>query len=108
MPTSSHDLLNYRFFTLLIGTKGINWETALQQLPTNFQQKIKVVRLNQLGLSESVYHQLMSLCAIEETGALLIRPDGHVAYRQKVLKEVESIDFNQLFGQLFYKTNTVV
>ena len=101
-PTSSHDLLDYRFFTLLISRKGAHWETAIAQLPTAIQQKIKVVRLDQLGLSEIIFKQLLSLCAIAETGALLIRPDGHVAYRKKALIEGESNNFNQLFEQLFF------
>lgn len=103
-PTSSHDLLDYRLYTLLLREKGETWETALKQCPIAIQQKIKVIRLDQLGLSEIVFKQLISLCAIDETGALLIRPDGHVAYRKK-LTEGESIDFNQLFERLFFTRN---
>ena len=102
-PTSSHDLFDYHSFTLLIRAKGGHWETVLAQLPTTMQQKIKVVRLDQLGLSEIVFKQLIGLCTIDETGALLIRPDGHVAWREKQLIEGESIDCNQLFERLCFR-----
>ena len=100
-PSSSHDLLDYRLFTILLREKGTNWQTALQQFPAAIQQKINVVRLDQLGLSENVYHQLLELCAIEETGALLIRPDGHVAWRTKVLNENAEEELRQVFQHFF-------
>ncbi len=100
-PTSSHDLLDYRAYTLLLREEGEHWKTTLKQFPTVIQQKIKVVCIDQLGLAETVFKPLINLCAIDETGALLIRPDGHVAYRKKELIEGESIDFNQLLAQLF-------
>ena len=100
-PTSSHDLLDYRLFTLFIRAKGAHWETALAQLPSTIQQKIKVVRLNKLGLSESVFDQLTALSEIEDTGALLIRPDGHVAWRSKSLKGNTAEELAQVFQHFF-------
>jgi len=100
-PTSSHDLFDYQFFTLLIRVKGTHWETALQQLPSPIQQKIKVVRLDELGLSETVFDQLIALCKIEDTGALLIRPDGHVAWRIKTLKGNATEELAKVFQHFF-------
>lgn len=100
-PKSSHDLFDYSTFTLLTREKGAHWQTALQELPAAIKQKIKVVRLDQLGLSETVYHQLITLCAIEETGALLIRPDWHVAWRTKVLNGNAREKLRQVFQYFF-------
>ncbi|MCB9222240.1 MAG: FAD-dependent monooxygenase [Ignavibacteria bacterium] len=105
-PTSSHDLLDYRFFTLFIREKGRDWETALTQLSPAIQQKTKVVRLDELGLSETVYTALICLCEIEVTGALLIRPDGHVAWRIKTFEGDAVEKLQQVFQQFFQnKTN---
>lgn len=100
-PTSSHDLLDYRLFTLLTNSKGGHWKTALAQLPLAIQQKIKVVQLDQLGLSEIVFQQLISLCAIDKTGALLIRPDGHVAWRTQALKGNATEELEQVLSIFF-------
>ena len=105
-PTASHDLLDYRFFTFFIREKGSHWETALQQLPIIIQQKINVFRLDELGLSEKVYKELIALCEIDETGALLIRPDGHVAWRTKSFKGNPTEELQQVFQHFFQnKTN---
>ena len=105
-PTSSHDLLDYRFFTLFIREKGAHWKTALQQLPSTIQQKVKVVGVTELGLSAIVFDQLIALCEIKDTGALLIRPDGHVAWRAKVLKGNATEELQQVF-QHFFKTKQI-
>ena len=107
-PSSSHDLFDYRFFKLFIRAKGEHWKTALAQLPPTIQQKIKVVRIEELGLSETVFDQLIALCEIGETGALLIRPDGHVAWRTKTLKGNATEELQQVFQHFFQnKTNVV-
>ena len=103
LPASSHDLLDYRFFTLLIREDGVHWEEAITQLPSSIEQKTKVIRLDELGLSEPVYNELITLCEIDKTGALLIRPDGHVAWRTKTLKAnpLEELEF--VFQHFFKK-----
>ena len=83
----------------------MHWQTALEALPTALQQKIKLVPLDQLDLTETIFKRLINLCAIDATGALLIRPDGHVAWRKKQLITGESIDFNQLFEQLYFQNS---
>ncbi len=105
-PSSSQDLLDYRFFTLLIRAKGGHWETALAQLPSTIRQKTKVVRLDELGLSESVYSQLLNLCEIDEAGALLIRPDGHIAWRTESLNENPKEELLHVF-QHFFQIKTI-
>jgi 2,4-dichlorophenol 6-monooxygenase len=102
-PTSSHDLLDYCLFTLLIRAEGARWEESIAQLPTSIYQKIQVIRLDQLDLAEPVYNYLISICDIEESGAILIRPDGHVAWRVKSLKEDAHEELKQVF-QLVLKT----
>lgn len=101
VPTSSHDFLDYRFFTLFIREKGEHWETALRQLPSIIQEKIKVVRLKELGLEMPNFQNMVSFLAIDATGALLIRPDGHVAWRAKALKGNATEALQQVFQHFF-------
>ncbi|MFT4537453.1 MAG: 2,4-dichlorophenol 6-monooxygenase [Saprospiraceae bacterium] len=79
---SSHDLLDYDRFTLLIDSEGSGWASALDQLPEALKAIIVLKQLDQLQLSDVVYQNIIALCAIEPTGAILIRPDAHVAWRR--------------------------
>ncbi|MEO1258412.1 MAG: FAD-dependent monooxygenase [Bacteroidota bacterium] len=102
-PTSSHDLLDYRFYTLLIREKGTRWKTAAVELPSIIRQKIKIVRLDKLGLAETLFKELITLCEINETGALLIRPDGHVAWRANSLTGNANEILQKVFEHFFQK-----
>ena len=103
-PTSTHDLLDYQFYTLFTRAKNDPWKTALAQLPTTIQQKTKVVPIYELGLSKTVFDQLIALCEIDETGALLIRPDGHVAWRVKVFNGDHEKKLLKVFQKFFKLT----
>ncbi|MEM6320856.1 MAG: FAD-dependent monooxygenase [Bacteroidota bacterium] len=102
-PTASHDLLDYCYYTLFVREKGAPWEKAVRELPAAIRKSIKVIRLNELGLSETVFEELIALCEIEETGALLIRPDGHVAWRVNTLRGNAKAILQQVFAQFFQK-----
>jgi len=93
---SSHDLLGYDRFTLIVDIDGEIWAKALDQLPNKYKSIIDLKQLKKLNLSNPDYQSIKTLCEIESTGALLIRPDGHIAWRMishsgdpiNILKEV--------------------
>ncbi len=93
---SSHDLLGYDRFTLIVDIDGEIWAKALDQLPNKYKSIIDLKQLKKLNLSDPDYQSIKTLCEIESTGALLIRPDGHIAWRMishsgdpiNILKEV--------------------
>lgn len=82
---SSHDLLDYKRFTLLVSEEASHWEKAVKELPKTLRENLYFIRLDELELSEKVFSDLINLCEIEPTGAILVRPDGHVAWRLKRL-----------------------
>ncbi|MDQ2942849.1 MAG: FAD-dependent monooxygenase, partial [Candidatus Dormibacteraeota bacterium] len=68
--TSMLDLFGTHF-TLLAGPRGGSWRVAAGEVAN----QVRIPMLDQTVAWPSVY-------GIEESGAVLIRPDGHVAWRQ--------------------------
>lgn len=78
---SSHTLLNYGQWTLLnYGEKRLEIESGE---PAMSASKIKCIQIAELEIPAAGKHALINLCNIEPDGALLIRPDGHVAMQHK-------------------------
>lgn len=65
-------------FTLLTGLSGQAWKTAAQNLQLEFLDTIVV---GEPGY-EDPYAYWARVREINEAGALLVRPDGHIAWRQ--------------------------
>lgn len=78
---STLDFLNYEYFVLLIREQGQVWLQDLQGLTNDLKSIIKVVQLDHLQLNTGSFEALISLCEIDNTGTILIRPDGHIACR---------------------------
>ncbi len=77
---SSHDLIDYSSFALITGTRG-DWPSMVEQLSPDLLRQLKVVSLDELEAEPAARDELRSLCRLGDGGALLIRPDGHVAWR---------------------------
>jgi 2,4-dichlorophenol 6-monooxygenase len=71
---STLDLVGHGRFTLLTGISGTAWLDAAESLP------VTVVRIGVDGLRDAYGNWLRSR-EINEDGALLVRPDGYVAWR---------------------------
>ncbi|MEM1219275.1 MAG: FAD-dependent monooxygenase [Bacteroidota bacterium] len=80
---STHDFIDYKRFTLLVRDGGQSWQKACQRFSEQSRVAIKSINIDQLELSKSKYCELIGLCEINVDGALLIRPDGHIAFRSK-------------------------
>ncbi|WP_334028587.1 FAD-dependent monooxygenase [Alteromonas sp. P256] len=84
---STHDITGKGRFVLLTGTGGSEWIIAAQL----YSQKTGVPLLaEKIGLGEDnadVFFQWADVCEIEDGGALIVRPDAHIAWRCKSLPE---------------------
>ena len=80
---SSHDLMSYKRYTLLLGGDGTPWRDAAQALDASLQTEVRAVSMNEASVDPAARARLESACEIGSDGALLLRPDGHVAWRQK-------------------------
>lgn len=70
-------------YVLLIGNEGIAWQIAANELVSMQSLPLKYYRIGADGDlidTENVWHKLYE---ITTTGAVLVRPDGHVAWRSK-------------------------
>lgn len=79
---STHDLLDPAGFTLLLGGGGEAWGHAARQVLGSLRSKLQVQELGSLCDTIEAQRALEQLCGIGHDGALLIRPDGHVAWRE--------------------------
>jgi len=75
---STLDLVGKGRFSLVTGIAGQPWVEAAKQLDLPF---LRTVVIGQAG-AQDVYCNWQGLREIDEAGALLVRPDGVVAWRQ--------------------------
>jgi 2,4-dichlorophenol 6-monooxygenase len=78
---STHDLVDPNGLTLLSGEDGGAWQEAAAQVGGSLRSKLRAQSLSSLCEDDDSRRALESLCGIGHDGALLIRPDGHVAWR---------------------------
>ncbi len=81
---STHDALRGDGYTLLLGNAGSYWKDVLHNLGP-LRTPIKVELLAELCEDDHASAALRDLCGLGPDGALLVRPDGHVAWRQSSL-----------------------
>ena len=67
-------------FTLLVGSKGRPWKQAGERLTSDLGIDLKSVIIGEDGLQEPL-EQWRLVYGIDESGAVLVRPDGYVAWR---------------------------
>jgi 2,4-dichlorophenol 6-monooxygenase len=75
---STLDVTGKGMFSLVTGLAGTAWAAAAAKLSLPF---LRVVTIGAPG-TQDVYHDWHRLREIQEAGALLVRPDGYVAWRQ--------------------------
>jgi len=82
---STHDALSTTRYTLLLGDCGDAWRDAAEELQSGLCSELELCSMKSLCTTDEARSQLAALCSIEDDGALLIRPDGHVAWRHRKL-----------------------
>ncbi|MBT8220984.1 MAG: FAD-dependent monooxygenase [Bacteroidia bacterium] len=102
MIHSTHDLLDYSQYTLLVRSTYNLWEETCFKLKKEMGLDIKVYQLDLLGISETDLEKFIDLCQIDESGLLIIRPDGHVAFRSKSGLECNTQNLKRIFAELGY------
>lgn len=79
-------------FVLLVGEKGQAWQQAAHQVSHETGLPIKTYRVAADGDLLDIENQWQTTYEIEASGAVLVRPDGHVAWRSpSLLTEPHSI-----------------
>ena len=105
---STLDLFD-REFTLLAGTEGQSWVDAARHIAQQRELPLSAYRVGQgdqvdqpgfgadLEDPEAVW---LSVYGIESTGAVLIRPDGHVAWRQVSWSATPHAELEHVFTKI--------
>jgi 2,4-dichlorophenol 6-monooxygenase len=80
-PLSSLDLLDPQGFTLFTGVGGHSWRASADQIAQRVHTPITVQVIGERGGLYDPYNDWANRSEVDTTGAVLVRPDGHVAWR---------------------------
>jgi putative polyketide hydroxylase len=102
---SSLDLFG-QHFVLLVGENGTSWFAAAYEIRQRLKIPLKAYHIGRTGELIDTENQFHSLYRITPTGAVLIRPDGFVAWKAQdnTAHVVQSLE--QAFRQILARANT--
>jgi 2,4-dichlorophenol 6-monooxygenase len=80
-PLSSLDLVDPKGFTLLTGVGGHKWRTSAERIAARVCVPVTVHVIGERGGLWDPYGDWASRSEVDTTGCVLVRPDGHVAWR---------------------------
>jgi 2,4-dichlorophenol 6-monooxygenase len=80
-PLSSLDLVDPLGFTLFTGVGGHSWRASADHIAQRVHTPITVEVIGERGGLYDPYNDWASRSEIDTTGAVLVRPDGHVTWR---------------------------
>jgi len=98
--SSSHDFFDSNHFTLVIDGAGQPWVEAANRLSETIFSYIRIVDVTTIELTDELQKHLRALLGIGDAGALIIRPDGHVGWRQRKAAAAPSKVLEQTFERL--------
>lgn len=81
------DLAPYTRFTLITGIAGEAWENAAEKVGQDLGVPLRAVVIGPGREVTDLYYDWAKLREIEESGALLVRPDKHIAWRAMTLPD---------------------
>ncbi|GAA1529514.1 FAD-dependent monooxygenase [Brevibacterium picturae] len=84
---STHDLADYSRFTVFTGTTGSAWEDAAREVSDHLGVGIDTVVIGPDRDTTDLYFDWDRVRGIAEDGAILVRPDKHIAWRIQTLPE---------------------
>jgi 2,4-dichlorophenol 6-monooxygenase len=81
------DLAPYSRWTLITGIAGEAWEAAAEKVAREFGLPLSAVVIGPGREVTDLYYDWAKLREVEEAGAVLVRPDKHIAWRSMGLPE---------------------
>lgn len=78
---STHDLVSWDGFLLITGADGTEWAAAAEQARQRLGVTVRTVRIGDGGDHRDAEGTWARLREVPEAGAVLVRPDNHVAFR---------------------------
>ncbi|MEU6772563.1 FAD-dependent monooxygenase [Streptomyces sp. NPDC046759] len=96
---STLDVVGDGTFTVLTGLSGGVWDTAAAACRTDLGVPLRVVRIGDDNVRDA-YGDWSRVSEMAEDGVLLVRPDGHVAWRRATAPESAQQARHELLGAL--------
>lgn len=84
---STHDLVPYGRFTLVTGIAGEAWADAAAKVAAELGVPLEAVVIGPGREVIDIYYDWARIRGVEESGAVLVRPDSHVAWRAQTLAD---------------------
>jgi 2,4-dichlorophenol 6-monooxygenase len=84
---STHDLASFSGFTLFTGITGEPWAAAAQQAADRLGVTVEAVVIGPGREVTDLYFDWAELSGVAEDGAVLVRPDKHIAWRSQHLAD---------------------
>lgn len=97
---STHDLVGHGRFVLLVDGDESAWAEPAAKLAETYRLPLQVISLGRSGHVRPVGDQWHNLRGVTTEGALLVRPDGHVAFRSVAGSAHPLADLESAFAAL--------
>ncbi|MDF3313260.1 FAD-dependent monooxygenase [Rhodococcus sp. T2V] len=96
---STHDLTeNCACFVLIVGSEGEAWATAAAVVEEKFGIRLKIAQITESGPFTDSQGTWAALRQIDDSGAILVRPDNHVAWRSTSGNADPAGELTRVFG----------
>jgi len=102
---STLDLLDGSF-VLLTGSDGGPWSQAAAQVATALQVKLAPYRIGPAGDLLNPDHNWAQKMGVSPDGAVLVRPDGFVAWRARNLAATPELVLEQVLNRILCRSIT--
>ncbi|QBD76448.1 FAD-dependent oxidoreductase [Ktedonosporobacter rubrisoli] len=102
---STLDLLG-RGFVLLSGPEGSGWLGAAQNVAAHTGVELEAYRVGPIGELLDPEQRWLKACGISASGALLIRPDGFVAWRAEQLAPEPEQELEHVLTRILGRVST--
>jgi 2,4-dichlorophenol 6-monooxygenase len=96
---STLDAVGHGLLTVLTGLSGGVWRGAAGACADALGVPLRVVRIGDEDHRDA-YGEWSRVCEIAEDGVLLVRPDGHIAWRRSSAAESDEAAYEELLGAL--------
>ena len=102
------DLAPYTQWTLITGVLGEDWVGAAEKVAAEFGIPLETVVIGPGRDVTDLYYDWAKLREVEESGALLVRPDKHIGWRSMSLPSDPETELRTALGQILGREDEAV
>ena len=105
-PASTLDLVGRGRLTLLTGPCGQDWAEAARKVAADLGIPLDATVIGPPAEAADILGQWVGLSEITESGALLVRPDHHIAWRSSALSDSPAADLQAALRRILARDDT--